>query len=298
MTNSKLSVAITGASGLIGSALGDLLTTQGHDVIRVVRRPARAGEVTWDPTAGTIDADGLRGADAVVHLAGEPIGRRWTGRRREEIERSRRQGTALLAETLASLDPRPRVLVAASAVGCYGSRADEVLTEHAAPGDDFLAGVCAAWEGATQRARDAGIRVVNARLGVVLEALLPRLLLPFRLGLGGRLGTGRQWFSWVALDDLLSAFALALLDDRLTGPVNVVAPHPVMNAELTRTLARVLRRPAVIPVPATAVKLALGEMGTATVLASQRVVPERLLESGFRFSYPDLESALRHVLGR
>jgi hypothetical protein len=254
--------------------------------------------VTWDPAAGTIDADGLSGVDAVVHLAGEPIGRRWTGKRRREIESSRRQGTTLLAEALASLDPRPRVLVSASAIGCYGSRADEILTEQSTLGDDFLADVCATWEAATQPARDAGIRVVTARMGVVLEALLPRLLLPFRLGLGGRLGSGRQWLSWVALDDVLGAVALALADDRLAGPVNVVAPNSVTNSEFTRTLGRVLHRPAPMRVPAAAVKLALGEMGPATVLASQRVVPERLLDTGFRFAYPELEPALRHVLGR
>jgi hypothetical protein len=298
MTNTKLSIAITGASGLIGPALAAFLATGGHDVVRIVRRPAGPGEVAWDPAAGTIDADGLSGVDAVVHLAGEPIGRRWTRKRRREIESSRRQGTTLLAEALASLDPRPRVLVSASAIGCYGSRADEILTEQSTLGDDFLADVCATWEAATQPARDAGIRVVTARMGVVLEALLPRLLLPFRLGLGGRLGSGRQWLSWVALDDVLGAVALALADDRLAGPVNVVAPNSVTNSEFTRTLGRVLHRPAPMRVPAAAVKLALGEMGPATVLASQRVVPERLLDTGFRFAYPELEPALRHVLGR
>jgi uncharacterized protein (TIGR01777 family) len=292
-------IAVTGASGLIGSSLAASLSTTGHDVVPIVRRETgRAGEVAWDPHAGVIDTAALEGVDAVVHLAGAPIGRRWTAGRKREIIESRERGTRLLATALTTLERRPRVFVSASAVGIYGSRGDEVLIESSEHGSDFLATVCEAWEGTTRPAAEAGIRVVNLRFGVVLEALLSRLLRPFRLGLGGRVGNGRQWLSWIALDDATAAIREALSNFSLQGPVNAASPLPVTNAELTRTLGRVLHRPTVIPVPAAAISLAFGEMGRSVLLASQRATPERLEAAGFAFAYPELEAALLHALGR
>ncbi len=299
MTDTKLRIAISGSSGLIGSALAAFLSTGGHEVIRLVRSGMGGdGSVSWDPAAGVVDVEALDGVDAVVHLAGEPIGRRWTESRKREILRSREEGTRALSTAIASLSHPPRVLVSASAVGIYGSRGDEILTEDSSHGDDFLATVCEAWEAGTRPAAEAGIRVVNLRLGVVLEALLPRLLLPFRLGLGGRIGSGRHWLSWISLDDATAAFHQALIDERLRGPVNATSPSPVTNAEMTKTLGRVLRRPTVFPVPTAAVSALYGEMGRATVLTSQRVLPQRLHATGFGFAYADLEAALRHTLGR
>jgi uncharacterized protein (TIGR01777 family) len=263
-----------------------------------VRRDPSPGEIEWNPGRGTIDSAGLAGMDAVVHLAGAPIGQRWNRDRKQAIRSSRVDGARLLAETLAALDRKPRVLVCASAVGIYGSRGDELLSEESAVGEDFLAEVCTAWEEATHPARDAGIRVVNLRFGVVLEALLPRLLLPFRLGLGGRLGNGRHWLSWISLDDAVAALHQALIDDALSGAVNAVAPEPVTNAELTRTLGRVLRRPTVFPVPAPAIGVLFGEMGRTVLLGSQRVTPSRLQATSFAFRYPKLEAGIRHALGR
>jgi uncharacterized protein (TIGR01777 family) len=292
-------IAVTGASGLIGSALAGSLTTTGHEVVPIVRRESgRPGEVTWDPQTGMIDTAALDGIDALVHLAGAPIGRRWTAGRKREILASRERGTRLLATALTTLERRPGVFVSASAVGIYGSRGDEVLVESSGHGSDFLATVCEAWEGATEPAAEAGIRVVNLRFGVVLEALLSRLLLPFRLGLGGRVGNGRHWLSWLALDDATSAIRAALSNSSLHGPINAASPLPVTNAEFTRTLGRVLHRPTIVPLPAAAVSLAFGEMGRSVLLASQRVSPERLEKTGFAFAYPELEAALLHALGK
>ncbi len=298
MTDLKYRIAVTGSTGLIGDALCAFLTTGGHDVVRLVRHAPGPGEVVWDPAGGAIDASALEGVDAVVHLAGEPIGHRWTSKRKDAILRSRAEGTTLLATALAGLECKPATLVSVSAVGAYGSRGDEVLTERSARGGDFLAEVCRAWEESTGPATDAGIRVVTPRLGVVLEAILPRMLRPFRFGVGGRLGSGRQWLSWIALDDAVAALHQALIDDRLVGPVNATAPAPVTNRELTKVLGSVLRRPTVLPVPAVALGMVFGEMGRTTLLGSQRVRPEALESVGFRFAYPDLESALRHALGR
>jgi hypothetical protein len=298
-TNETLRVAVTGASGLIGRALVAFLASGGHDVVSLVRRPPGEGEARWDPEAGTVDLAALDGADAVVYLAGAPIAHRWTHARKRSILESRVRGTRLIAEALAGRERKPRVLVCASGIGVYGSGSgDAVLSETSPPGTDFLAGVCEAWEAAAEPAREAGIRVVHLRIGVVLEALLGRLALLFQLGLGGRIGSGRQWLSWATLDDVVGAFHHALLDGSLSGAVNVVAPAPVTNAEFARTLGTVLRRPALLPAPAPFVKLAFGEMGEHVLLGGQRVRSERLENAGFHFHFPDLDGALRHVLGR
>jgi uncharacterized protein len=299
-----LHVAVSGAGGLIGSALVRHLNAGGHRVSPLVRRAARPGEIRWDPASGTLDPHDLEGIDGVVHLAGESVGTRWTSARKRRIRDSRVLGTRLLSETLAGLRTRPAVLASASAIGIYGDRGDELLTEHSTLGDprhDFLASVGQEWEGAADPARAAGIRVVHPRFGVVLSrdgGALKKMLLPFRLGLGGRLGSGRQWMSWISLDDAAAAIVHLLLSPTVTGPVNVTAPTPLRNREFTRILGRVLSRPAVLPVPSVALRLALGEMANGTLLASTRVMPERLTTSGFGFSHPDLETGLRHVLRR
>lgn len=295
-------IAVTGSSGLIGSALVAHLRDRGHQVHRMVRsQPVQgSGDIAWNPDRETIDAERLNGVDAVVHLAGENVGVRWTDERKREIRSSRVGGTRLIAHTLATLPSPPRVLIAASAVGFYGSRGDEVLDETSAQGSGFLAEVVRDWEGAAVVAADAGIRVVNLRLGVVLDAAggaLAKMLPPFRLGAGGRLGSGRQWMSWVALDDVISVVERGLADSSLHGPVNVVAPDPVTNAELTTTLARVLHRPGVAAVPGFALRILLGQMADETILASQRATPAALLARGHVFRYPELEPALRATLG-
>jgi uncharacterized protein (TIGR01777 family) len=293
---------VSGASGLIGSALVRRLTMQGHRVGRLVRRAAGPGEIAWDPAAGSLDPATLEGADAVVHLSGENVGARWTTARKARIRSSRVASTRLLSETLAGLQRPPHVLISASAIGIYGDRGDEVLTEESPPGDpnrDFLVAVTRDWEKAAEPARVEGIRVVHPRFGVVLSpagGALRKMLLPFRLGLGARLGSGKQWMSWISIDDAVEAVHQALVDDGLQGPVNVTAPEPLTNRDFTRTLARVLSRPALFAVPESALRLALGEMAGGTILSSARVVPTRLLQAGYRFGHPDLESALRHVL--
>jgi uncharacterized protein (TIGR01777 family) len=298
-----LKVAVTGASGLVGSALVPFLTAGGHQVVRLVRRPPRAGdEVRWSPEAGTIDAGGLEGVDAVVHLAGESIaGGRWTEAKKARLRSSRIGPTRLLAEALAGLRPRPAVLVSASAIGYYGHRGEATLGEEDGPADDFLGRLSVEWEAATEPAGRAGIRVVIARLGIVLSpagGALGTLLLPFRMGVGGAVGPGSQFMSWIALDDVLGVIHHALDRGDLSGPVNAAAPEPVTSAVFARTLARILRRPAILPVPAFALRLALGEMADAALLASTRVRPGRLLATGYRFRFPELEGALRHLLGR
>jgi hypothetical protein len=298
-----MKVAITGASGLIGSALVPFLTTGGHDVVRLVRRAPRAkDEARWDPEAGVIDAAALEGVDAVVHLAGENIaGGRWTEARKARLRSSRVGPTRLLAETLAGLKRRPKVLLSASAIGYYGNRGDAWVTEKDAPADDFLGRLSVEWEGAADPARTAGIRVVHPRIGVVLTpagGALGKMLLPFKAGFGGVVGPGTQYMSWIALDDLLGVVHHLLDRDDLEGPVNAAAPEPVTNAVFTKALGRVLGRPTVAPVPAFALRLVLGEMADAALLSSTRVRPERLQESGYRFRFPDVEGALRHVLGR
>lgn len=297
-----MDVIVTGSSGLIGTALRDALTAAGHRSIRLVRGGV-PGEPSWDPVAGTIDAAALEGADAVVHLAGAGIGdRRWSEARKRVLRDSRIAGTRLLVETLATLARPPRVLVSASAVGYYGNRGDEVLTEDSAPGEDFLATLCRDWELATTPAVAAGVRVVLARAGVVLDrsgGMLPRLLGPFRLGLGGRVGSGTQWVSWITLADHVAAILHALHHDSLSGPVNHTAPNPVTSRDLTATLARVLHRPAVVPTPLPVIRVVFGrELVQHLLLDGQRVLPARLETGRFEFEQPELEGALRALLGR
>lgn len=297
----RLKVAVSGANGMLGRNLSAFLTSGGHEVLRVVRgRAGGEGDVLWDPDRGELDAPALEGIDAFVHLAGESIDGRWTVAKKERILWSRAGTAALVARTLTHVERPPRVIVSASGVGAYGDRGDEVLTEQSASGDDFMADVCRRWEEAWEPAREAGIRVVNARFAVVLTRaglVLPRLMIPFRLGVGGPIGDGRQWMSWVALDDLLGAILHVLYDEEVSGVVNVAAPSPVTNRELAKTLGHVMRRPALVPVPARAIDAAFGEMGRTLLLASQRVLPQRLTERGFGFFYPQLEDALRLELG-
>lgn len=297
-----LRIAMTGASGLIGRELTAFLTSGGHEVLPLVRRAPSENEIFWDPMRGEIELERLEGLDAVVHLAGESIaGGRWTPARKAEILDSRVRGTCLIAEAIAKLKNPPRVLVSASATGFYGNRGDEILDEESAPGTGFLAEVCQAWEQAAEPARRAGVRVVTMRTGIVLTprggALAP-MLLPFQLGLGGVIGSGRQWMSWIDFDDLLGAFHAALVNESLEGPVNATAPHPVKSAEFVRTLGKVLGRPTLFPLPEPVVKLMLGELGEALLLDGARILPRKLLASGFEFAFPDLEAALRHELGR
>jgi hypothetical protein len=295
---------LTGASGLIGASLLRSLRGQGIPITQLVRRPApdNLEQIFWDPYAASPIADPSRldAATAAIHLAGANIaGHRWTAGYKNLLETSRVIPTQALALLLARLTPRPLVLVSASAVGIYGSRGDEVLSERSAPGSDFLAEICQSWEQAAKPATDAGIRVVHLRFGVVLSpagGALARMLPPFRLGLGGRLGSGRQWISWVALPDVVAAIEFALKTQSLSGAVNVVAPGAVSNAEFSRTLGRVLHRPAILPAPAAALRLIFGQMAEATILSSQHVIPERLAASGFRFQAPELEGALAAML--
>jgi uncharacterized protein (TIGR01777 family) len=297
-----MQIAVSGSSGLVGSALLPFLTAGGDRVTRLVRKDAGVGEIPWDPAGGVRDLSHLEGVDAVVHLAGENIAAgRWTAARKEKIRRSRVEGTRRLSESLARLSRRPKVLVSASAVGFYGDRGDEILKEDSAPGTDFLAQVCREWEAATEPASRAGIRVVQLRFGMILSpagGALKKMLLPFKLGAGGRIGSGTQYVGWIGIDDVAGVIHHAIVTESLQGPVNAVAPTPVTNAEYTRTLARVLSRPAVAPMPAFAARLAFGELADALLLASQRVIPTRLQASGYKFRYPELEGALRHLLGR
>lgn len=296
-------IVLTGASGLVGSALGAFLSTGGHRVERLVRRPARLpGEISWDPARGIIEAAALEGADAVIHLAGESVAAPWTAARKTAIRESRVASTSLLATTLAHLARPPRVLVSASAIGFYGSLPEGTRADERHPGgSDFLARVCRDWEAATAPAEAAGIRVVHARIGVVLAAgggALARMLGPFRAGLGGVVGSGRQVLSWIALDDVVGALHYLVFTETVAGAVNLAAPTPVSNAEFTRTLGHVLCRPTVVPLPATAVRLLFGEMGESLLLGGAHVVPGILTASGFSFLYPSLEEALRAELGR
>lgn len=295
-------IAISGASGLVGTAVARALQSGGHRVVRLVRRPPTAGEVRWDPAGGTIDAAGLEGVDGVVHLAGESIADgRWTSERKRRIRDSRVEGTRLLAETLGRLTRKPAVLVSASAIGIYGDRGDEELDEASATSRGFLAEVGRAWEAATADAAAAGIRVVLPRLGIVLApdgGALARMLPPFRLGLGGPLGPGTQWMSWITLEDIVRVILAALERPALSGPVNAVAPAPVTNAEFTRLLAAAVHRPAIFPVPALALEVLFGEMAREALLASQRVIPRKLAAAGFVFGDPVLGPALRQVVSR
>jgi uncharacterized protein (TIGR01777 family) len=299
-----MDVAITGSHGFIASRLIPALKDEGHRVLRLVRTAdTEPDSIHWDPEAGRIDAAGLEGIEAVVHLAGEGIGdRRWTDEQKRRILESRTKGTGLLATTLAELQRPPAVMVSASAVGYYGDRGDEVLTEESPPGTGFAADVCVRWEQAAEPAATAGIRVAHPRSGIVLGrtgGALKKMLLPFKLGLGGRLGSGRQWFSWIAIDDEVRVLLHLIESSELTGPVNATAPNPVTNAEFTKTFGRVLGRPTVIPVPTIGLKLVFGsEAVDEGLLTSQRALPARLESDGFEFQTPELEGALRQVLNR
>jgi len=297
-------ILVSGSSGLVGSALLPALATDGHRVIRLVRSKSAPEKETlhWDPAADELDLASLEGLDGVVHLAGENIaGGRWTVERKALIRDSRVHGTRFLSERLAKLARPPQVLVSTSAVGYYGDRGDELLTEESPSGSNFLAGVCREWESATEPARERGIRVVILRLGVVLSpagGALAKMVFPFRMGVGGIVGTGKQYLSWIAIDDLMRVIIHALKTGSLRGPANAVAPHPVTNAEFTKALGRVLGRPTVVPMPAFAARLAFGEMADELLLASARAQPTRILASGFVFRYDDIESALTHLLGK
>ncbi|MPZ71338.1 MAG: TIGR01777 family protein [Actinobacteria bacterium] len=291
-----MKIAITGSHGLIGSTLADALKARGDTVVPLVRTEPEPGEIAWNPQEGTIDAAALNGIDAVVHLAGEGIGdHRWTSAHKARVLDSRVRGTTLIAETIAGLQDKPKVLVSGSAIGFYGDCGDEILTEDSARGDDFLAHVVDQWETSTAAAESAGIRVVTIRSSPVLTkkgGILPRMMIPFRLFVGGRLASGRQYLSWISLADEIAAI-LFVLDSEVSGPVNLTAPEPVTNAEFTKVLASALHRPAILPVPAFALKLVLGSgMAEGMVLVSQRVVPDRLLEAGFSFRHPRLADAL------
>jgi uncharacterized protein len=288
-------ILVSGASGLIGSHLVPVLRSQGHQVFSLVRRPTRnQEELQWSP-----DLQFKAGEfDAVIHLAGETIMGRWTDKKKCAIMESRTVGTRKLATAVAAKSAK--IFITASAVGYYGSHGDEILTENSPSGNDFLAQVAREWEAATESARQAGVRVVNLRIGVVLTpdgGALKQMLMPFRMGVGGRLGSGKQWMSWIALEDVIGAISFALETESLTGPVNLVAPNPVTNAEFTRALGRVLHRPAICAVPATVIKIALGEMGETLLLSGQRVVPKKLQESGYKFLQPEIGEALRSMLG-
>jgi len=293
-------VMISGASGLVGRELVRLLTASGHSVTRLVRREAGEGELRWDPRTGQLEEEPPSGIDAAVHLAGENIAaQRWTAAVKRRIRDSRVEGTRRLCETLARWARPPRTLISASAIGYYGDRGDERLEENSPAGSGFLAEVARDWEAATQPAAAAGIRVVVVRLGVVLSprgGALVRMLPIFRFGGGGVIGSGRQYWSWISLDDTAGAICHLLENESVSGPVNVVAPQSVTNAEFTKTLASVLSRPAMVPLPAFAARWALGEMAEGLLLASARVEPKRLLESGFEFRHPTLATALRSLL--
>ena len=296
-----MKILISGSHGLVGSALGASLKSDGHELFALVRRaPHSESEVEWYPERGSLALSGMEGMDAVVHLAGESIASgRWTDEKKQRIRDSRVKATTVLAEALGNLREPPKTLISASAIGYYGDRGDLILTEASAAGNDFLAGVCVEWENATESAPKKGIRVVKARFGVILSTgggALAKMLTPFRMGVGGRVGSGRQWMSWIALDDVVGALKFALANDALSGPVNFVAPNPVTNAEFTKTLGKALSRPTLFPIPAFGVRLAFGEMADALLLSSQRVAPERLKQAGYEFEYPDLAGALSNAL--
>ncbi len=295
-------VLITGSSGLIGTALSRSFGERGYEIVRLVRKPVSQSDISWNPDRGELTLSPDQQFDVVVHLAGENIGAgRWSATRKKRILASRVDGTKTLVSALTSLQAKPPVLISASAVGYYGDRSDEIMREENRPGSGFLSEVCQRWEEATKPAKQHGIRTVNLRMGVVLArhgGALAKMLLPFKLGLGGKFGDGRQYWSWVALDDLVAAVHHVVYDDAISGPVNLVAPHPVTNAEFTKTMGKVLNRPTVLGVPSFALKLLLGEMAGPLLLESTRVEPAKLLASRFEFKYPDLEPALRSVLGR
>src|SRR2546423_1692226 len=292
--------AIAGASGLVGSALIPILQNDGNQITRLVRASPKAGEIEWHPNQDVMKAESLKGFDVIINLAGENIaGGRWTDELKRKIHDSRVNGTHLLSEAIAKLESKPSAFICASATGIYGDREGETLDEQSESGGGFLAGVCREWEMATEPATKAGVRVVNLRFGPVLAregGMLSKLLTPFKMGMGGKVGSGKQYISWVALEDSVNAILLAINDESIRGPLNVVSPNPVTNEEFTKTLGHVLNRPTALAMPAFAARLAFGEMADEMLLVSQRVMPKRLNSAGFQFKYPDLESALRHYL--
>ena len=296
-----MKIAIAGASGLVGTALMPALEAQGHEVTRLVRTAPRAGEIEWHPNKDEVSAASLEGFDVIINLAGENIaGGRWTDEQKRKIRDSRVNGTHLLSEAIAKMERKPRAFICASATGIYGDRDDEVLDEQSESGGGFLAGVCREWEMACELAVKAGARVVNLRFGPILAregGMLSKLLTPFKMGMGGKVGSGSQYISWVSLDDSVNAILLAINDESIRGPLNVVSPNPVTNEEFTKTLGHVLNRPTALAMPAFAARLAFGEMADEMLLVSQRVMPKRLSAAGFQFQYPELEGALRHYLG-
>jgi hypothetical protein len=291
-----MNILITGASGLVGKVLLSYLVTGGHNV-KPLSRSAH-----WDPLAGKIDPAVFEGIDAVVHLAGEPIAQgRWTKSKRHRILNSRVKGTQLISASMANLDVKPKILISASAIGYYGDRADEKLNEDSRAGKNFLAQVCDQWEQATYAASANGVRVVNLRMGVVLSAdggALAKMLLPFKLGMGGRLASGEQYMSWISINDLLGVIHHVLMTQTLAGPVNAVSPDPVTNIAFTKTLGNVLSRPTIFPMPARVARIIFGQMADELLIASARVLPDKLVSSGYQFHHPKLETALRQVLGR
>jgi uncharacterized protein (TIGR01777 family) len=293
-------VLVTGSSGPIGAALLPKLREQEYEVVRLVRRASSAEQqIRWDPEE-PVDPAAVSGFAAVIHLAGETIVGRWTDAKKRRIHDSRAAGTRNLATALAKTARKPRVLVSASAIGFYGNRGDEILREDSSSGHDFLAAVCRDWEANTQPAVQAGIRTANARFGLILSrdgGALPKMLPPFRIGIGGNMGNGRQWWSWIHIADIAAGILHVINNDGLNGPVNFVAPNPVSNAAFTKTLAAVLHRPAFFPVPAFAARLAFGQMADELLLSSQRVEPAKLVASGFTFAYRDLREALKKLLG-
>jgi uncharacterized protein (TIGR01777 family) len=296
-----MKVVIAGASGLVGSALIPALQAEGAEITRLVRTSARAGEIEWHPTSDQIDSPRLEGFDAVINLAGENIAEgRWTEETKRRIRDSRVYGTHLLSEAMAKLSSPPSVFLCASATGIYGDRGDEMLDEESESGGGFLAGVCREWEKATEPAVKAGVRVLTLRFGPILAregGMLAKLLTPFKMGMGGRVGSGRQFISWIAIDDAVGAIKLALKNESLRGPLNVVSPNPVTNEAFTKTLGHVLSRPTVMALPAFAARLAFGEMADEMLLVSQQVVPKKLESVGYNFQFPNLEGAFRKYLG-
>jgi hypothetical protein len=294
-------VLIAGASGLVGTALVPTLETEGAEVTRLVRTSARTGEIEWHPNDDQLDPSQLEGFDAVIHLGGENIAAgRWTDDQKRKIRDSRVNGTHLLSEAIAKLSKRPKVFVCASATGIYGDRGDEVLDDQSESGGGFLAGVCREWEQATAPAMQAGVRTVNLRFGPILAregGMLAKLLTPFKMGMGGKVGSGKQYISWVSIDDAIGAVKVALFDESIRGPLNVVSPNPVTNEVFTKALGHILNRPTALAMPAFAARLAFGEMADEMLLVSQRVIPKRLSDAGYEFQQPELEGALRHHLG-
>ena len=294
-------ILITGAAGFVGTYLTEFLIDKGYDIIILSRsaKNTKANIAHWDPESGEIDIDALQNLDAVVHLAGESIAGRWTDHKKVRIENSRVLGTKLLSESIASLNKKPEVFISASAIGIYGSRGDEILDEASSCGQGFLADVGVKWEEATKAAQDAGIRVCNVRIGLVLGqdgGALEKMLVPFKFGLGGKIGDGTQYWSWIAIDDLIQIIYYLLNNENVQGPVNAVSPNPVTNNQFTKALGRTLNRPTMFPLPAFAARGLLGEMADETMLSSTRVMPQKLLDSGFKFKYIDLNEALSGIL--